>query len=231
MFTATATHRSAPRSILKSALGTLVLAGGLITSSLAHAETGIVQEVRCLALNIYFEARGEPTADKRAVGHVVMNRVSSKRFPRSICGVIRQGGEARRHRCQFSWWCDGRSDQPRHRKAWAESREIAKEIYTGVSADPTGGALWYHADYVSPYWRKAFDRGPKIGRHFFYTKATRKNRRAAKTAQLKTAAATAPVAPETQITALLPTAADVSDITWNAGMGLAIAIAATQETS
>ncbi len=129
-------------------------------------------ELHCLALNIYHEARGESDKGKRAVGHVVMNRVTDRRFPTSVCQVVRQGGERRRNRCQFSWWCDGRSDRPRNRTAWDASIEMAHEIIAGLSSDPTGGALWYHADYVQPYWRKAFKRGPKIGTHIFYQART-----------------------------------------------------------
>ncbi len=125
-------------------------------------------EIACLALNVYFEARGEPDEGKVAVSHVVMNRVASARYPDTICEVVQQGGEVRRHRCQFSWWCDGRSDTPRSRSDWELSNEIALQVYWGRSDDPTDGALWYHADYVSPYWRKAFELGPKIGRHMFY---------------------------------------------------------------
>ena len=68
-------------------------------------------ELKCLALNIYFEARGEPESGQLAVGHVVM-------FPGTVCGVIQQGGALRRHRCQFSWWCDGRSDKPGNKRLW-----------------------------------------------------------------------------------------------------------------
>ena len=136
-------------------------------------------ELNCLALNIYFEARSEPEEGKLAVGHVVMNRVVNRRFPSTVCGVVRQGGELRRHRCQFSWWCDGRSDKPRNRREWQKSSQIALSIYWGQSEDPTDGALWYHADYVKPGWRKHFERGPKIGRHIFY-------RAPAKTAHLIT---------------------------------------------
>ncbi len=131
------------------------------------------KEIECLALNIYFEARGEPEAGQLAVGHVVMNRVASARFPGTVCGVIQQGGELRRYRCQFSWWCDGRSDKPGNKRLWEKSAELALNIYWGRSEDPTGGALWYHADYVKPYWRKDFERGPKIGRHIFYSQAPR----------------------------------------------------------
>ena len=129
-------------------------------------------EIECLALNIYFEARGEPEVGQLAVGHVVMNRVNSKRFPGTVCDVVQQGGELRRYRCQFSWWCDGRSDTPGNKRLWEKSAELALNVYWGRSADPTHGALWYHADYVKPYWRKKFERGPKIGRHIFYSQAS-----------------------------------------------------------
>lgn len=169
--------RILPRSAVASRLGLFALALGICGGSAVEARgtpTDNARELRCLALNIYFEARSEPEAGKYAVGHVVMNRVAHRRFPRSICRVIRQGGYKRRHRCQFSWWCDGQSDKPRDVSAWDESRRIAAVIYTGTSEDPTDGALWYHADYVKPDWRSDFQRGPKIGRHVFYAIETMK---------------------------------------------------------
>ena len=132
------------------------------------------QSLRCLALNIYHEARGEPLQGKIAVGHVVLNRVAAQRFPAQVCAVVQQGGERRRYRCQFSWWCDGRSDQPRDVAAWRESLLVALLIRRGATDDPTRGALWYHADTVSPYWAKIFKPNTKIGRHIFYVKDTSK---------------------------------------------------------
>jgi hypothetical protein len=129
---------------------------------------GELAELDCLALNIYFEARNEALEGKRAVGHVVMNRVRDQAFPGSVCQVIREGGEEARGGCQFSWWCDGRSDNPLDHLAWRESREIAWDVLRGASRDPTRGALWYHADYVSPDWSTDLARGPRIGRHIFY---------------------------------------------------------------
>lgn len=149
----------------------------------APTDAKVAAELECLALNIYFEARGESDTGKVAVGHVVMNRVSSKRFPKTICGVVQQGGEIRRHRCQFSWWCDGQSDAPADQMSWEKSVKVAQEIFWGLSDDPTKGALWYHADYVKPFWRRSYERGPKIGRHIFY----RQEARQAKTAQRQTA--------------------------------------------
>ena len=63
---------------------------------------------------------------------------------------------------------DGRSDKPRSAADWQRSSELALAIYWGQSEDPTGGALWYHADYVSPAWRNDFVQGTTIGRHIFY---------------------------------------------------------------
>lgn len=125
-------------------------------------------EMNCLAKSVYFEARGEPGRGKRAVAHVIMNRVLDGRFPETVCGVVQQGGERKQHNCQFSWWCDGQSDQPEERTAWHDSQEIARQVYWGRSADPTSGAMWYHALAVRPVWRHALVPGPRIGDHQFY---------------------------------------------------------------
>jgi len=138
-----------------------------VRGALTRAVT-IRREIECLALNIYFEARGEPDIGKLAVAHVVMNRVADPRFPDGVCEVIRQGGEWPRHRCQFSWWCDGKSDRPNDLVAWQHSKMLARLVYWGDTADPTRGALWYHADYVAPAWGQVLERAVKIGRHIFY---------------------------------------------------------------
>jgi len=134
----------------------------------AKANIDLRSELECLALNIYFEARGESLIGMRAVGHVVMNRVADPRFPDTICSVVRQGGETKLHRCQFSWWCDGRSDQPDDERSWQRSQTLARAVFWGYSPDPTAGALWYHARKARPIWRKALVRGPAIGSHIFY---------------------------------------------------------------
>lgn len=146
------------------ALATISLA--IVFPGEGRADVG--EEINCLALNIYFEARGEPVDGKIAVGHVVMNRVADPRYPDKICDVVKQGGPKPRNRCQFSWWCDGRSDRPRDLKAWKKSQVIARIVYWGYTKDPTGGALWYHADYTQPAWGRRLARGPMIGRHQFY---------------------------------------------------------------
>ncbi|MHA1151101.1 MAG: cell wall hydrolase [Alphaproteobacteria bacterium] len=126
------------------------------------------QSLDCLALNIYHEARGESLDGQVAVAQVVMNRVDDAEFPDRVCEVVREGGERPRDRCQFSWWCDGRVDKPDDLVAWTGSKDLARRILAGSVDDPTSGALWYHADHVSPAWDMDIIRQAKIGRHVFY---------------------------------------------------------------
>jgi len=131
----------------------------------AEADDG--RQIACLALTIYYEARGESERGQLAVGHVVMNRTRSVLFPANVCDVVREGG-SQLHRCQFSWWCDGRSDRPKDQAALRESLSLAEEIYHGCTRDPTAGALWYHSTAVKPSWSRSFGPGKRIDRHVFY---------------------------------------------------------------
>ncbi len=143
----------------------------------AAASPDVSREIECLALTLYFEARGESDDGLLAVGHVVMNRASHPLFPQEVCDVVRQGGERRIYRCQFTWWCDRKSDRPADVRAWRRCQDVARRIYWArridweESPDPTGGALWYHADYVQPAWRTGMRPKVKIGRHIFYQAA------------------------------------------------------------
>ncbi len=136
-----------------------------------------LSELQCMALNLYFEARGESRAGQQAVAHVVLNRAHHAGFPGSVCGVVKQGGEGRRYHCQFTWWCDGLSDKPRNKRSWRQSVILAAEVLNKLTSDPTNGALWYHADYVSPYWKGSMKKGPKIGKHIFYSKKSNSRHR------------------------------------------------------
>ena len=48
----------------------------------------------CMAQNIYYEARGSSLADQAAVADVVMNRMQDRRYPNTICEVVKQGKPA-----------------------------------------------------------------------------------------------------------------------------------------
>jgi len=48
------------------------------------------KDVECLARNIFYESRGEPTEGKVAVGIVTVNRSQDPRYPSSVCDVVKQ---------------------------------------------------------------------------------------------------------------------------------------------
>ena len=125
-------------------------------------------DVKCLALNIYWEARSEPVKGQLAVAHVAMNRVRSRAYPNTVCKVIYQGDRSTPGACQFSWWCDKRSDQPTEYRAWQTSQNLARRVIDGRSLDPTGGALFYHLHTISPYWSAKKQRIARIGSHIYY---------------------------------------------------------------
>ncbi len=127
-------------------------------------------EFICLALNDYFEARGESLVGRLAVAKVVLNRAMDSRFPANLCSVIKQNRARTLHRCQFSWTCDGRSDTPRNRIAWYQSLKLAAAVLQKDSNidDPTNGALWYHAVFVRPPWSNRLEVSGIIGGHVFY---------------------------------------------------------------
>lgn len=128
----------------------------------------------CMALNIYYEARGSTLADQAAVANVVMNRVNDRRYPATICEVVKQGekdanGNMVRNRCQFSWYCDGKSDVPGNLDLWIEAQMLAWQIIEdGKYRGLTEGATHYHATYVSPRWARELQLVGRIGAHIFY---------------------------------------------------------------
>ena len=164
------------RTLLASCLALLALlpwAGRAETALAAldlqrHVPPPPERELDCLALNIYWEARSESLLGRMAVAAVTLNRVAAPAFPDDVCDVVFQGEERGRNLCQFSWRCDGRGDQPRNPVAWQEARRLARLALGPGVEDPTGGALWYHADHVLPRWAGEMALLAKIGHHVFY---------------------------------------------------------------
>lgn len=124
-------------------------------------------EAHCLAQAIYYEARGEPLPGQIGVAEVVINRKASKRYPNTICGVVFQN-EHRKHRCQFSFACDGKTDTPPRGKTWNKSVSLANYVMSDSSLRLTDAATHYHANYVSPFWSRHLQKTVSIGRHIFY---------------------------------------------------------------
>ena len=151
-------------------------------------------DIECMSRNIYHEAGNQSKAGMIAVARVVMNRVQDRRFPNNVCDVIYEGPlreswktkqdpllapeerifYPRRDRCQFSWYCDGKSDEivsKTNNIAWRQAQDIAYLVlnfnkYNGI----VDGATHYHADYVQPYWTTDMKYLGKVGLHKFYKK-------------------------------------------------------------
>ena len=135
----------------------------------------MISALACMAVAIYFEARAEPLAGQIAVANVIVNRVMADQYPDDVCEVITQGklgskrtDRIRRHQCQFSFYCDGKSDTPKDADAFRYAIDIASNILGGVWFDPTDGATHYHSIDVSPVWAKTMTRIVRIENHIFY---------------------------------------------------------------
>ncbi len=126
------------------------------------------RELRCMATAIYFEARDEPLKGQIAVAQVVMNRIRSPFYPKTVCGVVYQG-ERNRHGCQFSFTCTGKRNAVKEKAEWATAVKLAKQVIAGeVWLNEVGYATHYHATYVHPPWRHELDKLTQIGQHIFY---------------------------------------------------------------
>ena len=126
----------------------------------------VMREVECLARNIYFEAGGEPRAGKIAVAEVTMNRVKSRQYPRTVCGVVHQKSKGV---CQFSWVCEGKKSVRKNTDAWRDSVKIAENILISKKEyGIIGSAKHFHAVYVNPSWAESKRMIKKIGQHIFY---------------------------------------------------------------
>ncbi len=139
----------------------------------------------CLAQNIYFEAGNQSLEGMAAVADVTLNRVQEERYPDTICGVVKAGvknsnGTMKKHKCQFSWYCDGKSDKipnMSNNQTWQNAEFVAKAMLLQYNTTDIGdyfgitcGATHYHANYVVPNWieDRGMDRVKQIGSHIFY---------------------------------------------------------------
>lgn len=124
-------------------------------------------EVICMSKAVYHEARGESTAGKIAVMHVIANRAENK----TICEVVHEGqtdtnGNPIRGKCQFSWWCDGRSDDIKDWSEFEAIRATARDFIANRPVDITDGSKWFRTLSVTsrPYGETAV----RIDNHVFY---------------------------------------------------------------
>jgi len=129
-------------------------------------------DLQCMAENIYYEANNQSYAGKIAVGQVVLNRVATQGYPRTVCGVVYEGSQNPQTTvCQFSWLCLPHPPVNKNSVGWKESVKAANELLSrkGTVIDITEGATNYHADYIAtPVWAKQLKFVTKIDQHIFY---------------------------------------------------------------
>ena len=131
-------------------------------------------ELSCLAEAVYFEARSESFVAQLAVANVILERVSSEKYPDDICSVVHQSrkwkGKPIRNKCQFSYWCDGKPETIANVDAYQQSVSASDLALQGVILAQTEGATHYHAAYVVPYWATddSFLTLGQVGNHIFY---------------------------------------------------------------
>ena len=144
------------------------MTGGL-TEEWLMAQTGPTggEDWQCLTEAIYFEARGESLDGQIAVAEVILNRVDSPLYPRTVCGVVKQRGSGG---CQFSYICDRLSDRIREVDAYRRAGKIARLMLDGAPRGLTQGATYFHTVDVNPRWARSFQRTAAIGAHLFYRK-------------------------------------------------------------
>lgn len=134
-------------------------------------------ELTCLACNIYYEARNQSEAGQLAVAMVTLNRLRSPNYPKSICAVVwetRRSARTGATVAQFSWTLEQRS-RPTDAAAWRTAVKLAQQAVQAIDQpelepDPSLGAMFFHAWYVSPDWSTdgSLDMVTRIGDHLFY---------------------------------------------------------------
>jgi len=138
-----------------------VMIGILSVAMMAPPEVDKEQH-KCLALNIYHEARSESMEGQIAVAQVTLNRVAHSEWPSTICEVVYEPK-------QFSWTHLLKDHSATEARAWKKAQIIARDVMIGNVEDPTYGAVFYHANYVNPNWAEYVDLTKVIGNHLFYT--------------------------------------------------------------
>lgn len=119
----------------------------------------LIDPATCLAVAIYFEARSELPLYQIKVAEVIMNRVESKDYPDTICGVIKE------HK-QFSF-LNGEPELSINKRgeAWKNAKHYA-DTAMRAGGKSTAACHYAHTD-VNNSWTRKF-KGQQHGNHIFY---------------------------------------------------------------
>lgn len=99
-------------------------------------------EQDCMERAMFFESHRSSRDGLIAVGSVVMNRVESGQYPRSVCGVVAQKNQ----------FAPGIMTRKMNSKAMPEVREAAHSVLRGERHPLIGNAMFFHtAGHRFPY--------------------------------------------------------------------------------
>jgi spore germination cell wall hydrolase CwlJ-like protein len=126
-----------------------------------HRLTLSKDDFKCLAYNIYYEARGEPRSGKIAVAEVTWNRVRSQRWGKTVCEVVFADK-------QFSWTNDLSQLRYPHGVEWTASKAAAQAFVTGDRVAQLGRPDHYHTVRVFPTWDRKMKVKGRVGQHVFF---------------------------------------------------------------
>ena len=176
-----------PRLFSQGSIENIVLQNETIYSvdinkyKMPHEDATKQESIVCLAKNAYFEARNQSVLSQIAVSQVVMNRVQSPDFPNTVCGVVYEAQLSKwykekmdkevplKHKCQFSWYCDGKADIITDVQSYKIALAVAHQVLSKYTMhDVTDGAVFYHAYYVNPRWAKEKIKTVVHEDHIFY---------------------------------------------------------------
>ena len=147
-----------------------------LSSPPALEETIDVVDAHWMALTMWGEARSQGEDGMRAVGHVILNRRDKAGDSAFVTDTVSEAW-------QFSCWNAGDpnralmlnidllAEDSEDYRLWRAARRIADDILAGRSADPTGGALFYHTMAVSPAWSRGVSPVRRVGDHLFFRTA------------------------------------------------------------
>lgn len=118
---------------------------------------------------LWQEVRGETEDGRRAVAHVIVNRLKAKTYGDTLASVVLAP-------YQFSGWNANdpnrisvtkiKDDDP----VLVDLRNILSDVVTGTSKDPTGGATFYYPQSIPkpPPWAAKMQPCGKFGNHLFF---------------------------------------------------------------
>lgn len=125
-------------------------------SSTSHVQNLSKQQLECLSLNAYHEARSDGEKGMLATIFVVLNRTKDSRFPSTPCKVIAQKN-------QFVWW--GKSKTIKEPEMYDKAKQLVHEVLEGKHKDFTRGSIYFNAHHKAPKGTMCTIR---IGNHSFY---------------------------------------------------------------